>query len=95
MSLFHFTNGMIDYMRENSFYYRSPQDKEGTDMIQQIIDIDEEKCDGCGICADGCHEGAIDIIDGKAKVVGEDFYDCFIYCLPECPMGAITFNEQY
>ena len=63
-------------------------------MIQQTIHIDEEKCDGCGICADGCQEGAIEMIDGKAKYVGEDFYDCFVYCLPECPVGAITFDEQ-
>ena len=62
--------------------------------MQQIMHIDEEKCNGCGICADGCHEGMIEIIDGKANLVGEIFYDCFVYCLPECPMGAITVSEQ-
>lgn len=69
------------------------QSREKTEMMQEIIRIDEEKCDGCGICADGCHEGAIELIDGKARVVGDEFYDCFVYCLPECPTGAITFEQ--
>ncbi|MDO4203305.1 MAG: 4Fe-4S binding protein [Selenomonadaceae bacterium] len=63
-------------------------------MIRKIINIDEGKCNGCGICADACHEGAIDIIDGKAKLVRENFCDGFGDCLPGCPTGAITFEER-
>lgn len=63
-------------------------------MIRQIIHIDEEKCNGCGICAEACHEGAIDIIDGKAKLTRENFCDGFGDCLPNCPTGAITFEER-
>ena len=54
-------------------------------MIRKIIHIDEEKCNGCGICANACHEGAIDIIDGKAKLVREHFCDGLGDCLPACP----------
>ena len=63
-------------------------------MIRKIIHIDEEKCNGCGLCASACHEGAIDIIDGKAKLVRENFCDGFGDCLPGCPTGAITFEER-
>lgn len=63
-------------------------------MIRKIIHIDEEKCNGCGLCANACHEGAIDIIDGKAKLVRENFCDGFGDCLPGCPTGAITFEER-
>ena len=63
-------------------------------MIRKIIKIDEEKCNGCGLCASACHEGAIDIIDGKAKLVRENFCDGFGDCLPNCPTGAITFEER-
>ena len=63
-------------------------------MIRQIIHIDEEKCNGCGLCAKACHEGAIDIIDGKAKLVRENFCDGFGDCLPNCPTGAITFEKR-
>ena len=63
-------------------------------MIRKIIKIDEEKCNGCGLCASACHEGAIDIIDGKAKLVRENFCDGFGDCLPGCPTGAITFEER-
>ncbi len=63
-------------------------------MIRKIIHIDEEKCNGCGLCAEACHEGAIDIVDGKAKLVRENFCDGFGDCLPNCPMGAITFEER-
>ena len=63
-------------------------------MIRKIIHIDEDKCNGCGICATACHEGAIDIIDGKAKLVRENFCDSLGDCLPACPTGAITFEER-
>ena len=63
-------------------------------MIRKIIHIDEEKCNGCGICAEACHEGAIEMIDGKAKLVRENFCDGFGDCLPACPTGAITFEER-
>ena len=63
-------------------------------MIRKIIHIDEEKCNGCGLCAEACHEGAIDIVDGKAKLMRENFCDGFGDCLPGCPTGAITFEER-
>ncbi|MGX8703628.1 MAG: ATP-binding protein [bacterium] len=63
-------------------------------MIRKIIHIDEEKCNGCGLCVSACHEGAIDIIDGKARLVRENFCDGFGDCLPECPTGAINFEER-
>ena len=63
-------------------------------MIRKIIRIDEEKCNGCGLCATACHEGAIDIINGKAKLVRENFCDGLGDCLPGCPTGAITFEER-
>ena len=63
-------------------------------MLRKIIKIDEKKCNGCGLCATACHEGAIDIIDGKAKLVRENYCDGFGDCLPGCPTGAITFEER-
>ena len=63
-------------------------------MIRKIIRIDKEKCNGCGACADACHEGAIDMIDGKAELVREHFCDGLGDCLPECPTGAISFEER-
>ena len=63
-------------------------------MIRKIIKIDKEKCNGCGACASACHEGAIDIINGKAELVREHFCDGLGDCLPECPTGAISFEER-
>lgn len=63
-------------------------------MIRKIIKIDEEKCNGCGACASACHEGAIQMIDGKAKLTREDYCDGLGDCLPACPTGAITFEER-
>lgn len=63
-------------------------------MIRKIIKIDEEKCIGCGACADACHEGAIEMIDGKAKLTREDYCDGLGDCLPTCPTDAITFEER-
>lgn len=63
-------------------------------MIRKIIKIDEDKCNGCGACAAACHEGAIDMIDGKARLTRENYCDGLGDCLPECPTGAITFEER-
>ncbi|MBR2490033.1 MAG: 4Fe-4S binding protein [Ruminiclostridium sp.] len=63
-------------------------------MIRKIIQIDEHKCDGCGICVEACHEGAIGMVDGKAKLLRDDYCDGLGDCLPACPQGAITFVER-
>ena len=63
-------------------------------MIRKIIKIDENKCNGCGACAAACHEGAIEMIDGKAVLTREDYCDGLGDCLPECPTGAISFEER-
>lgn len=63
-------------------------------MVRKIIKIDEEKCNGCGACAKACHEGAIEMVEGKAKLTREDYCDGLGDCLPECPCGAITFEER-
>lgn len=63
-------------------------------MIRRIIKIDEEKCNGCGACASACHEGAIGMVNGKAKLLREDYCDGLGDCLPTCPTGAISFEER-
>lgn len=63
-------------------------------MIRRIIEINEEKCNGCGACAAACHEGAIAMVNGKAKLMRDDYCDGLGDCLPACPTGAITFVER-
>ena len=63
-------------------------------MIRKIIHIDEEKCNGCGACVTACHEGAIGLVNGKAKLMRDDYCDGFGDCLPACPMDAISFEER-
>ncbi len=63
-------------------------------MKRRIIEINRDKCNGCGACAEACHEGAIAIVDGKAKLMRDDYCDGLGDCLPACPTGAITFTER-
>lgn len=63
-------------------------------MIRRMIQIDENKCNGCGACAAACHEGAIGMVDGKARLLRDDYCDGLGDCLPTCPTGAITFVER-
>ena len=63
-------------------------------MIRKIITIDRDKCNGCGLCAGACHEGAIGIVEGKAALLREDYCDGLGDCLPACPMNAISFEER-
>lgn len=63
-------------------------------MIRKIIEINEEKCNGCGLCAKACHENAIGMVNGKAKLLRDDYCDGLGDCLPTCPTGAITFAER-
>ena len=63
-------------------------------MIRKIIQIDENKCNGCGACVKACHEGAIALVDGKARLMRDDYCDGLGDCLPSCPTGAITFTVR-
>ena len=63
-------------------------------MIRRIIEINREKCNGCGLCAQTCHEGAIAMVEGKAQLMRDDYCDGLGDCLPACPTGAISFVER-
>jgi len=63
-------------------------------MVRKIIQIDGDKCNGCGLCAEACHEGAIGVVDGKARLLRDDYCDGLGDCLPSCPTGAISFTER-
>lgn len=63
-------------------------------MKRKIIQINENKCNGCGACAAACHEGAIEMVNGKANLMRDDYCDALGDCLPSCPTGAITFTER-
>ena len=63
-------------------------------MIRDIIIIDEEKCNGCGLCVNACHEGALKMVDGKAKLISESYCDGLGDCLPACPTDAITIEKR-
>ncbi len=63
-------------------------------MIRRVIHIDEDKCNGCGACVTACHEGAIGLVDGKARLMRDDYCDGLGDCLPQCPTGAISFVEE-
>jgi len=63
-------------------------------MVRKIIKIDEDKCNGCGLCVTACQEGAIGLVDGKAKLLRDDYCDGLGNCLPVCPTDAINFEER-
>ena len=76
------------------YYVKKGKRKDEVKMIRKIIHIDEEKCNGCGACAEACHEGAIGMVNGKAKLLRDDYCDGLGDCLPTCPTGAISFVER-
>ena len=76
------------------YYNPSIKHKEGTGTKRRIIEIDQNKCNGCGACAAACHEGAIAMVDGRAQLMRDDYCDGLGDCLPACPTGAISFVER-
>lgn len=84
---------MISWLR-NKQVLRNKEKKGDSAMIRKIVQIEEEKCTGCGLCAHACHESAIAMVDGKAKLIRDDYCDGFGDCLPVCPADAISFVER-
>ena len=80
---------IVEYHREVK-----QNSEEDVKMIRRIIQIDREKCNGCGACAETCHEGAIAMVDGKAELMRDDYCDGLGDCLPNCPVDAIHFVER-
>ena len=76
------------------YWTRKLKRGDGFEVIRKIIRIDEDKCNGCGACAEACHEGAIGMVNGKAKLLRDDYCDGLGDCLPTCPTGAISFVER-
>jgi ferredoxin len=70
------------------------QDRGVSDMLRKMVEIDEEKCNGCGLCVKACHEGALQMLNGKARLVSDSYCDGLGACLPECPAGAIAIVER-
>ena len=85
---------IVPLVTEINPVFRYLEAKESNMATREIIEIDEGKCDGCGACATGCHEGALRIIDGKARLVGESLCDGLGACIGECPQGAIKITRR-
>lgn len=79
---------MISWLR-NKQVLRNKEKKGDSAMIRKIVQIEEDRCTGCGLCAHACHESAIAMVDGKAKLIRDDYCDGFGDCLPVCPADAI------
>ena len=84
---------MISWLR-NKQVLRNKEKKGDSAMIRKIVQIEEDRCTGCGLCAHACHESAIAMVDGKAKLIRDDYGDGFGDCLPVCPADAISFVER-
>lgn len=84
---------MISWLR-NKQVLRNKEKKGDSVMIRKIVQIEEDRCTGCGLCAHACHESAIAMVDGKAKLIRDDYCDGFGDCLPVCPADAISFVER-
>jgi Rrf2 family protein len=88
------TNEFVEHMGKTCLDLPEKRDGEKKSVLRKIVTIDEEKCDGCGQCVDACHEGAIAMVDGKAKLVNNICCDGLGDCIGKCPQGAITFEER-